>query len=76
MAETRSLELKHPNGFVLGVAVYRNAWGGAAAGWMFYPKVSGRSPSRRAYPTAERCLPAWAKKRLNQGCSFLPPETK
>lgn len=61
------LELKHPNGFVLGVAFKR------PDGWYFYPKVSGRSPSRRGHPTADACLPAWAKKAFRQGASFLPP---
>ena len=60
-------ELKHPNGYVLGVACKK------ADGWRFYPKVSGRSPSTNARPTADKSLPAWARKYLNAGCSFLPP---
>ena len=61
-------ELKHPNGYVLGIA-YRNAHG-----WRFIPRVCGRSPSRKHYETADECLPRWAKKLLNSGCSFLSPE--
>ena len=63
-----NLELKHPNGFVFGVAVHH------ASGWIFYPKVFGRSPSRKTHPTADACLPAWARKYFNQGCSFLPQQ--
>jgi len=68
----RPLELKHPNGFVLGVAQYQTTSGG---GWRFFPNVAGRMPSRRAYPSADACLPPWAKRRLQQGCSFLPKDT-
>ena len=39
--------------FVLGHAV-RNE-----AGWRFLPNVSGRSPSRKAHKTMEKCLPRW-----------------
>ena len=62
------LVLKHPNGYVLGTAFKK------ADGWRFYPKVSGRSPSAKPHPTADKSLPAWARKYLKAGCSFLPPE--
>jgi len=29
------------------------------AGWRFIPTVSGRSTSRKAWPTWEACLPRW-----------------
>jgi hypothetical protein len=41
----------------LGYAVYKaDANGG---GWVFFPEVFGRHPSRKFYPTWEECLPAW-----------------
>lgn len=70
----RHYELKHPNGFVIGVATenWNEGYPEYLRGWRFYPRVSGRSPSRRGYPTADACLPTWARKRLKSGCSFGP----
>jgi len=31
-------------------------------GYRFIPNLSGRRPSRRSYPTANACVPAWALK--------------
>ena len=70
---TKTIELRHPNGFVLGVASYCEPCSWHTGGWRFFPNVSGHSPSRKRHPTADACLPAWAKRRLKQGCSFLPP---
>ena len=64
-----TLELKHPNGYVFGRAVSK------PDGWYFYPNIVGRSPSRKGHPTAEACLPDWAQKRLQQGCTFLAKST-
>lgn len=62
----RTYELKHPNGYVLGYAVEDvTGW------WRFLPRVSGRRPSAKTYPSADACLPPWARRRLKEGCSFL-----
>lgn len=29
--------------------------------WRFLPNVAGRQPSRRTWPTAEACIPRWAR---------------
>lgn len=62
----RSYELKHPNGYVVGTAVE------SQRGWRFMPLVTSHRPSRKDFPTADACLPAWARKWLRSGCSFLP----
>jgi hypothetical protein len=64
------LELKHPNGFVLGVAFKSDR------GWRFFPQVSGRHVGRKFHETADASLPPWARRHLKAGCSFLPPEPK
>jgi hypothetical protein len=40
--------------FVLGEACFQ-----PTKGWRFFPRVSGREPSRKFYPTLEACLPRW-----------------
>jgi len=60
--------LKHQSGFPLGSAVEKRD------GWYFYPNVCGKAPSRKPHPTADACLPAWAKRHLHMGASFLPKE--
>lgn len=66
-SELKTYVLQHPNGFVFGVAAKYDR------GWQFIPAIAGRKPSRRYWQTADACLPRWARKRFEEGCSFLPP---
>jgi hypothetical protein len=69
MAMAQVFELKHPNGYILGSAVLKDD------GWRFFPNISGKHTSRRGYPTADDCLPQWARTYLKKGASFLRKET-
>jgi hypothetical protein len=44
--------------YLVGVATYV-AGEGWNQGWCFFPRVSGRKPSRRFYLTWEECVPRW-----------------
>jgi hypothetical protein len=59
--------VRHPSGFSLGVAHFRED-----IGWKFYPNVFGRSPSRQGHPTRDACLPPWVKKHLKKGATIEP----
>jgi len=45
--------LKDGSTFILGHAVQ------SEAGWRFIPNVASNSPSRKAHPTMQKCIPRW-----------------
>ena len=49
-----------------GTAVLVGCCSHGRQGWRFIPRVSGRKTSRRAWPTAETCIPRWAKSNRNR----------
>ena len=69
---TKIIELKHPNGFILGSAIYREPTVFFPGGWRFFPNVTSRSPSRKTHPTAHASLPAWARRWFARGATFEP----
>lgn len=45
-------------------------------GWRFLPNTSGRRPSRRAWPSAVDCVPAWAMKLSDEMLAWTEYEAE
>ena len=67
MTETSNTETRYlVRDTATGVIVLVGCCSHGRGGWRFIPHVSGRKTSRRAWPTAEACIPHWAKSCRNR----------